>query len=350
MDALKTWFSTMTFDSQHCFLCGVSLNGSNSTVEHVFPKWLQHKHNLWDQTMGLPNKSLIKYRQLVVPCCKECNNGYLANLEDTMKNAFSKGVEHIRELDSTIIYRWLMKILYCLMYKDLSLSWNRKDKESGTILTPEFLSEHKLMFDCMQSIRGNIALDPNYASIFIFEVHKHISNDKNKDFFYADDLIQAQIVIQSGEIGIVCCFGDNKAIERRLSRYLKPFKKIKLHQIQFRQIIADVYYNRTLLKGGSTGILTKDQVLFIPPYKNTYDEYNYKNYAIVLYYFLRDFDIEFEKIYSEEVDAVLNLLINNDKRIIIYDDQNNYSLGDIHNEYSGELFENKNEVNSARYN
>lgn len=228
-----------------------------------------------------------------------------------------------------------------------SLLWDRKDKTSGTILTSEFLVEHKLMFDCMQSIRGNVKLDPNYASLFVFEVHKHVINDKKKDFFYADDLIRAQIAIQSNEIGIVCCFGDSKAIEHRLFKYFKPFTNIKLHPIQFRQITTDIYYNRSLLKGGFTSIITPDQVLFVPPFVNTYDEYNFKTYAMLLYYFLRDFDIKFEQIYNEELDATLNVLIDNEKRIILYDDQNNYTFGDIHEDYSGELF--KNVINTARY-
>ncbi len=34
-------FQNMKFDNKHCFLCGVELNDINSSLEHVFPKWLQ---------------------------------------------------------------------------------------------------------------------------------------------------------------------------------------------------------------------------------------------------------------------------------------------------------------------
>ncbi|CUP05012.1 Uncharacterised protein [Clostridium baratii] len=72
-------FNQMTFDYDKCFLCGEELNSNNSTVEHVFPKWLQHKFDLWNKKLILLNGSEIQYKNLTIPCCKNCNNNYLSN-------------------------------------------------------------------------------------------------------------------------------------------------------------------------------------------------------------------------------------------------------------------------------
>ena len=72
-------FENMIFSYDRCFLCGKKLK--RKTVEHVFPKWLMNDFDLWDQKITLLNQTKINYRQLIIPCCKECNNVYLSKVE-----------------------------------------------------------------------------------------------------------------------------------------------------------------------------------------------------------------------------------------------------------------------------
>ncbi|NFP49666.1 hypothetical protein [Clostridium argentinense] len=115
------------------------MDKNNSTVEHIFPKWLQHKHELWNQKLCLSNNSHITYKRLIVPCCKKCNNKYLSKIEKKIREAFEGGIEKVRELDKTILYKWIMKIIYCLLFKELSLKMDIKSKDSKMIITPEIL-------------------------------------------------------------------------------------------------------------------------------------------------------------------------------------------------------------------
>jgi hypothetical protein len=339
-DKVKTWHSTMTFDYQHCFLCGEKLDDINNSLEHVFPKWLQRRHDLWNQSLTLPNKSMIKYRQLTVPCCKKCNNEYLSDMEKRIETAFSSGADGVRNLDSTIIYKWVMKIFYSLMYKDLSLRRERGSQNSEMIMTPDVLAQFRFMFDCMQSIRKSIKLDERFSSLFIFDVHRDIRKDARLDFFYVDDILHWQIALQSDNVGIICCIGDNKVIERRHSKYFKPFYEMKLNPIQFRQLIADVFYTRTLLKNGGCTVMMPYEIVLVPSFNNVYKEYNFKEYAVCLFYLLQGFGIGVEEIYDPILDATLNLLIDKDRRIIMYDKNGIPRLGDVHEGYSGELYEN----------
>lgn len=88
-----------TYTADKCFLCGTVLTKTNKTEEHVIPKWLQHRFNLWDQKLTLLNGSLIPYRSLIVPCCFQCNNIHLKPFEDKIKAAFESGYESFKRID-----------------------------------------------------------------------------------------------------------------------------------------------------------------------------------------------------------------------------------------------------------
>ncbi|KIE44628.1 hypothetical protein U732_255 [Clostridium argentinense CDC 2741] len=196
------------------------------------------------------------------------------------------------------------------------------------------------MFDYMMSITGDIKINENMSSIFIFNILSDSSNNAKREFFYIDDIIHTQFAIHSNEIGIICCLGDSQAIQYRFKEYFKPFCDIKLHKIQFRQLIAEVFYTRTLLKNDNSIIYLPNEIVQGPPWIDSYKEYNYKNYAYVLLYLLKEFGFEFKDLYSEEYDAVLDLLIDSDKRIILYDEDGRYSLGEKHTYSNIEVFKN----------
>jgi len=52
-----------------CFFCANHYEKSSMSMEHVFPRWLLEKFNIWDDKIFLLNKTTISYRQLLVPCC-----------------------------------------------------------------------------------------------------------------------------------------------------------------------------------------------------------------------------------------------------------------------------------------
>jgi hypothetical protein len=69
--------------AKRCFACGGS--SSSGSGEHVIPKWLQHECRLFDERLTLLNGTYIPYRNLTVPCCIDCNTGFLSNIESTVQ-------------------------------------------------------------------------------------------------------------------------------------------------------------------------------------------------------------------------------------------------------------------------
>ena len=134
---------THKFDDSCCFLCGVDLNEINKTQEHIIPKWVQNKFNLWNQNISLLNGTDFKYRYLTIPCCFNCNNKYLQPIEELLIPAFNAGVEAIRQIDTDIIFYWLGKIYFGMMYKELFLSLEQKNPKKENILSAEYLRTFK---------------------------------------------------------------------------------------------------------------------------------------------------------------------------------------------------------------
>lgn len=92
------------FSLDECFLCARSLKVHGSSSEHVFPRWLQSRFNLWDQRLNLLNGSLIPYRYLTVPCCDDCNRYQLAPIESIMAWAVDAGYYEVLKLPKKVLY------------------------------------------------------------------------------------------------------------------------------------------------------------------------------------------------------------------------------------------------------
>jgi hypothetical protein len=141
------------FDDSNCFLCGTDLHENNRSQEHVIPKWIQRRFNLWNQKIILLNGSSIDYRYLTIPCCKNCNNKYLKRLEDKLINAIDSGFDSLKKLDRNIIFYWLGKIYFGLMYKELFLHLNQKNHEEGTIINSDYIKRFEAHYLFLQGIR-----------------------------------------------------------------------------------------------------------------------------------------------------------------------------------------------------
>lgn len=335
---IKTFCGEMTFDKHHCFLCGTKMSADSISEEHIFPKWLLNRNNLWNLTLTLLNKSKIPYKNLKVPCCKQCNNVHLSIVEKEVRNSFENGINGVNAIDKKILIKWIIKILYSLLYKQLYLKNNIKDKNSESIMTPEILKRYQMLFDYLQCIIKDIDFDETFASIFVFEIIKQPSDIGKENFFYVDDVKGLQFAIRTNEIGIICTLGDNGAIKRRLNSYLEPFYNIPVNEVQFRQIIADVFYSKSLLKNKQSMIITPQMIQQIQPFQTLFDEYNNKQYAEVLFN-MQGGIFNFEDLYSEKYDAALNFLIDRSDNIVVYNEDGTYQTDNKHPSPCREVFE-----------
>ncbi|HUS48966.1 MAG TPA: hypothetical protein VMZ91_02275, partial [Candidatus Paceibacterota bacterium] len=144
-------FNAMFFTDEECFLCGKYLKEKSN--EHVFPKWLLNEFNLWNKTITLLNQTGITYKRLKIPCCKKCNNVFLSKLEKMINEKYKEGFKAFLELEELIIYQWIGKIFYGLLFRELSLLINQGLSKKEYIVSPEMLERYRTLHGFLQSIR-----------------------------------------------------------------------------------------------------------------------------------------------------------------------------------------------------
>ncbi len=323
-------FDTMSFTYDKCFLCGHKLK-NKKTNEHVFPRWLQQRYHLQNQKLFLLNRTEIPYRQLTIPCCPSCNNQYLSSVEKIFKQYLDRGFPEFRKLDKLIIFKWIAKVFYGLLFKELSLSYDRSDPTQGFIIDPELLQELKTLHTFLQSVRmpfDFVGFHP--WSIFLVETRSY--GDK-RDFDYHDEIFTLTFSIRLGDIGIIACLEDNGAQEDLMSDYFKKFKGIKLHPTQFDELVAKVTYKSHLMNRVPKymTVLPKEKgdkvtVMALPLQGLSnipiFDDWKQRDYAAYLTFQWQKYGMKFEDIFREP-DMVLSNVINEDGTVMILDADGN---------------------------
>lgn len=233
-----------TFSVNNCFLCGCELTEENQTQEHVIPRWLQHKFNLWDQKIRLLNGTLIAYRYLTIPCCFNCNNLHLNPFEEEVKSAFDKGFEEFQKLDRRTIFLWLGKIYFGIMYKEMFLYEDRANPNNGTITSESYIKSFYSHFLFIQGIRNVHSFNDFFpASIYFFKTQKPKDIEKQWDFLDSHDTLF--ISIRMGEIGLISVLQDCETT-KSLEEHIAKHKAFPLHPLQFRELTAKILYKGLL--------------------------------------------------------------------------------------------------------
>ncbi len=313
-------FDAMTFTYDRCFMCGELLDSNNRADEHVYPRWLQREFNLWNQRLVLLNKTEIQYKRLTIPCCNECNNEHLnKKVESKVEKAVKGGYEEFINLDEEIVFKWLNKIAYGMLFKELSLRSFLQDINSEPIYSKEQLEEHKMQFTFLQSIRFNtefIAGKP--WSILVFKVKN--PNDK-KTYNSMDFLLQKCFFMQLNDIGIISCLMDNGSQKEYFLEHLSDFLDIELHCIQFAELCAKFLTKATLFfrTPHYTIKMPKDlkdtmQIISHEISGVLFSDWSQELYARMLEYFFKPWCIPYEKIYIDN-EHVITFLRNEDGTI-----------------------------------
>jgi hypothetical protein len=229
-----TNFTEETFDDNTCFLCGSACE--IKTAEHIFPKWLQHKYDLWNKRLTVTNDTTIPYRNLTVPCCEKCNNEDLSRVEEKFQSLLDRSFENLTLEDEQIIFQWSAKILYATRYKELSLLVDRKNPDLGNILSPYELEGYSALHLFLQSIRFKTTFhEPKPWSLFVF-------NCKDDEFFYHNNIVGLCFSMKFGKIAFTIVFEDNNVIED----FMEGLKKLKDYPINFPQYLevnANLFYS-----------------------------------------------------------------------------------------------------------
>ncbi|QDU74220.1 hypothetical protein Pan97_12250 [Bremerella volcania] len=237
-------FNSMNLGDDACFLCGQRAPQVKMTREHVFPRWLQNRHDLWDQELFLLNHTTIKYSKLTVPCCENCNSSHLSKLEAKIGSAVQSGYSEAVKLSSLDVYQWLGKIFYGVLRKELTLRLDRQKPDKGTIADQELLEGFSSLHLFMQSIRRPFEFpDGEPFSVLVVNLHDLDS----VDYSFQDSLQTMVCSMRTKDVGFIVTLQDSGIIRNSYARYVAEVAGRKLLPIQFDELYARCLYQVSLI-------------------------------------------------------------------------------------------------------
>lgn len=228
-----------------CFVCGVPLTDENQTAEHIFPKWLQDRFQLWGQVLTLANTTGIQYEKLTIPCCFNCNNNLLSPLESRISAAVADGFDAVSKLPRFDLFRWLAKIYLGIQYKELSLAMDRRDPMAGSILTPEFVRRYAILHLWLQMSASEEHPDYTPGSLWLFPCQ--VPTPVELQFDMRDDASNGFMGIRMGPVAIMADFLENGVHEKIAASITEAVSKILLHPMQFIELVAMYAYAASLI-------------------------------------------------------------------------------------------------------
>ena len=240
----KDPFDGSNLSENKCFLCGIDLDKSNRTEEHIYPKWLQRKYSLYNKSLILANGTEIRYKDLKIPCCKSCNKTMGEKIEKPMERAVDSGYNGLVDVDRTIVFQWLIKLSYGTLYKEVYLKADRSNPNSESIISGEIFKELRTVYLFLKGIVSGLSYLSEPYSLLMFEIdHDGIP------YWAHDGFVMSMFFIRMGDVGIIAHLQDKGCNERifREDKLLSGFLSRKIHPIQYMELCAIFTYKSSLL-------------------------------------------------------------------------------------------------------
>lgn len=235
--SISAW--TEIFNPDSCLVCGDVLSGRSDlySQEHIFPKWFLRRYELWNERLTLLNSSQIKYKDLKIPCCKDCNNRHLSAIESIVRAGFVGGYDELIKIPPSVLVAWLVKIHLGLLRKECTLSVDRGLAQSQKILNTHDLAPYRVLQAVLKGVAKDYSFSCNVsehpASLFIYR----IKDGTGPNFNYHDTWSTMCLMLKAGEVGILAVF-DMGALAHRYSELFKRYEAYALHYEQFLELTA----------------------------------------------------------------------------------------------------------------
>lgn len=275
--------------SDSCFICGTKKADVEFNNEHVLPKWLLKRYNLFNEGIGLSNRKTVKYSQYKIKCCKKCNTLLGNKIETPISNGLKGEYEQVKkfiEENHNLVCIWLTLIAFKTFLNDRRFKF---DYENDTKISDfyDYKGFHHL--HCViRSIYTGCQIDKFVlGSLFILP-----TTNKDNYFDYIDSYEFHSSYINLGGISLIYIYNDAEYIKFRQTKYMEYVGTKKFNIIQCRELYCKMSYLNTIIKNRpkfSTGLNKDKNTLTIFPTIDrdmTLNTFNKKSYGELLYFYI----------------------------------------------------------------
>lgn len=235
-----------------CLICADE--NAESNKEHVVPKWILRKFSLYNCNITLPNGTVFKYKDYVVPCCRSCNQLLSKELETPISKAYKDGFEGINNFLTNDheykLFSWLALIFIKIHYKDSFLPLNQDRRLISGPISDELEYDWGSMHHTYCLARASFSkatIEPQaLGSLSVFPI---LTDSRERELFDIGDFTFANtFAIRIDDVGIIACFGDGGSVLHKLNQLFLQKLRGKLSFPQFRELLAHFACCRLHLK------------------------------------------------------------------------------------------------------
>lgn len=195
-----------------CFICGAQAASKEFNNEHVLPRWILERYNLFNKTMILPNGQKHRYGTYTIPCCKDCNSLLGESIETPMsemlRGSYSEVVQKI-ELNQELLFIWLCLLFVKIHLKDKFLRANldyREEQYSIAEGCGYFWPEVHHIHAVARSVYSGAGLTTGViGSIIVLPIQDPTTTDQ---FDWMDITNDQTVIVRIGNVGIVAVLND----------------------------------------------------------------------------------------------------------------------------------------------
>jgi len=294
-------FEYLSFDDDTCFLSGEPLTGSDSKFIHVFPVWLIDRYKLDTAGMMMLNGDRMKYRDMLLPASEKVKNA-IDELDRITREAFESGYDAVRELSDLILFQWMARVQYGVLYQDfVQAIRDHEKKEKDLRISIHLKRKIKNLLFMLQSLIRSVEFD-GFTPWTIRRYRVNISKDVLN---YKDETQKLNFCLGMNGFGVIACMQDNGSVAQYHKGVLDKVGNSTLHPAQFEELYGLFIYANYLMKGFPDYLLSErgDTLVFSLP-ESSMDEsqrfgkWNDETFAQVLANLWQPWGIPLEKIYS----------------------------------------------------
>ena len=307
-------FKKLEFKNRKCFLSGQDVKPGEETT--VFPKWLMDQFQLYEKPFKLLDESLATYSVLKVPCSERVFKDSFEPLEETIEKAFNIGHSAVAELPSLLLFQWIGKLVYGMVYNELRIGIRQQQANGEEFLVSEGLM-HKFgnLHAMLQSLIRPLEFEERTPwTIRIFKV-----DNSPEVFNYRDEINTLTFSLAMNDFGIIACLQDNGANAIYHEKMLDEVQQNQLKAIQYEELIARFYYSNYLFNRlPEYNILPTAEAVYIEAMplrglssKPLFDVWQAKPYGQVLENFWKPWGLTLFEIIKDP-DSPMSFLLNAD--------------------------------------
>ncbi|MBB3315734.1 hypothetical protein FHT77_001599 [Rhizobium sp. BK181] len=253
----KVYIDTDTFidlvsERTRCLICCEPLNGKVANREHVLPKWILRKYDLYDKEITLPHDYKARqYGGHTMPCCKDCNSLLGKKLEQPVRQLTQGGYAKLqRRLDENgqrLLFTWLSWVFLKFLIKDGAIPINPDQRVQAVMQDKDtdWTTLHHIHCLARSPYTGAHLSPEVLGSVVILA----IDDDRYREDFDLITVHETQtIMVRLGDLAIIANLSDSGRSMDIVHRFVLPARQERFTVLQALEICADMAVTTTRIE------------------------------------------------------------------------------------------------------